>query len=110
MYKFKLALLLLLFNNGFAQNWLQSQRAERQFKEAVSSYNEGRFAIAEDLSSAIIDSDFESFNEKTLLLLLKSQIALNKSSEAKQTAKSFSQNTPLVHFYHISWKVWVIYM
>ena len=98
MYKFKLALLLLLFNNGFAQNWLQSQRAERQFKEAVSSYNEGRFAIAEDISSAIIDSDFESFNEKTLLLLLKSQIALNKSSEAKQTAKKLFTKYPSSSF------------
>ena len=98
MHKFKLALLLLLFNNGFAQNWLQNQRAERQFKEAVSSYNEGRFAIAEDISSAIIDSDFESFNEKTLLLLLKSQIALNKSSEAKQTAKKLFTKYPSSSF------------
>ena len=86
MYRLKLILLLSFLSSGFAQNWLQNQRTERQFKEAVSSYNDGRFAIAEELSSKIIDLNNEGFNEKTLLLLLKSQVALNKSSAAKITA------------------------
>ncbi|MEC7855052.1 MAG: penicillin-binding protein activator, partial [Candidatus Neomarinimicrobiota bacterium] len=85
-------------SSGFAQNWLQNQRTERQFKEAVSSYNDGRFAIAEEISSKIIDLNNEGFNEKTLLLLLKSQVALNKSSAAKITAKRLFTDYPASSF------------
>jgi len=62
---------------------------EKQFKEAVSSYNSGRYATSEIILNKIIDSGYESFNENSLLLLLKSQVALNKTEKAKQTAKNF---------------------
>ena len=98
MYRLKLILLLSFLSSGLAQNWLQNQRTERQFKEAVSSYNDGRFAIAEEISSKIIDLNNEDFNEKTLLLLLKSQVALNKSSAAKITAKRLFTDYPASSF------------
>ena len=98
MYRLKLILLLGFLSSGLAQNWLQNQRTERQFKEAVSSYNDGRFAIAEEISSKIIDLNNEGFNEKTLLLLLKSQVALNKSSAAKITAKRLFTDYPVSSF------------
>ena len=67
---------------------------EKQFKEAVSNYNSGRYATSEMLLNKIIDSGFESFHEQALLLLLKSQVALNKSEEAKKTAKIFFSDYP----------------
>jgi hypothetical protein len=84
----------MIFNICFAQNWLQNQRLERQFKEAISSYNEGRYATSETILNDIISSGYDSYNEEALLLLLKSQIALNKSTEAKQTAKNFFSSYP----------------
>ncbi len=67
---------------------------EKQFKEAVSNYNSGRYATSEMLLNKIIDSGFESFYEQSLLLLLKSQVALNKSEKAKKTAKTFFSDYP----------------
>ena len=79
MYRKKYILVIMIFNICFAQNWLQNQRLERQFKEAISSYNEGRYATSETILNDIISLDYESYNEQALLLLLKSQIALNIS-------------------------------
>ena len=94
----KYILACFFLNICFSQNWIQTQRIEKQFKEAVSSYNSGRYAISETLLNKIINSEFESFNEKSLLLLLKSQVALNKRDEAKQTAKIFFSNYPTSSF------------
>ena len=94
MYRKKYILVIMIFNICFAQNWLQNQRLERQFKEAISSYNEGRYATSETILNDIISSGYDSYNEEALLLLLKSQIALNKSTEAKQTAKNFFSSYP----------------
>ena len=84
----------MLFNVCFSQNWLQNQRLERQFKDAVSSYNEGRYATSEKILNSLVESGYDSFMEEALLLLLKSQIALNKSAEARQTAKIFFSTFP----------------
>ena len=94
MYRKIYILVIMIFNICFAQNWLQNQRLERQFKEAISSYNEGRYATSETILNDIISSGYDSYNEEALLLLLKSQIALNKSTEAKQTAKNFFSSYP----------------
>ena len=94
----KYILACFILNTCFSQNWIQSQRIEKQFKDAVSSYNSGRYAISETLLNKIIDSGFESFNEKSLLLLLKSQVALNKSDEARRTAKIFFSSYPTSPF------------
>ena len=69
----------MLFNVCFGQNWLQNQRLERQFKDAVSSYNEGRYATSEKILNNLLESGYDSFMEEALLLLLKSHIALNKN-------------------------------
>ena len=82
----------------FGQNWIQNQRIEKQFKEAVLSYNSGRYATSETILNKIIDSGYESISEKSLLLLLKSQVALNKADEAKQTAKTFFSKYPISSF------------
>ena len=94
----KYILTCAILNICFSQNWIQNQRMEKQFKEAVSSYNSGRYATSEIILNKIIDSGYESFNENSLLLLLKSQVALNKTEKAKQTAKNFFLNTQEAHF------------
>ena len=60
----------------------------------MSTYNSGRYATTETILNKIIDLNYKSFNEKSLLLLLKSQVALNKSDVAKQTAKTFFSKYP----------------
>ena len=84
----------MLFNICFGLNWLQNQRLECQLKDAVSSQYEGRYATSEKILNNLVDSGYDSFREEALLLLLKSQIALNKNSEAKQTAKIFFSTFP----------------
>ena len=97
----KYILVCFILNICYGQNWIQNQRIERQFKEAVSSYNSGRYATSEAMLNKMIDLPYKSFNEKSLLLLLKSQVALNKSDDAKQTAKAFFSEYPSSSFlYH----------
>ena len=94
MFRKKYILTIMLFNVWFGQNWLQNQRLERQFKDAVSSYNEGRYATSEKILNNLLESGYDSFMEEALLLLLKSHIALNKNVEARQTAKTFFSAFP----------------
>ena len=72
MFRKKYILTIMLFNICFGQNWLQNQRLERQFKDAVSSYNEGRYATTEKILNNLVESGYDSFMEEALLLLLKS--------------------------------------
>ena len=90
----KYILVAFFLNICSGQNWVQNQRTEKLFKEAVSTYNSGRYATTETILNKIIDLNYKSFNEKSLLLLLKSQVALNKSDVAKQTAKTFFSKYP----------------
>ena len=90
----KYILVAFFLNICSGQNWVQNQRTEKLFKEAVSTYNSGRYATTETILYKIIDLNYQSFNEKSLLLLLKSQVALNKSDVAKQTAKTFFSKYP----------------
>ena len=90
----KYILVAFFLNICSGQNWVQNQRTEKLFKEAVSTYNSGRYATTETILNKIIDLNYQSFNEKSLLLLLKSQVALNKSDVAKQTAKTFFSKYP----------------
>ena len=90
----KYILVAFFLNICSGQNWVQNQRTEKLFKEAVSTYNSGRYATTETILNKIIDLNYKSFNEKSLLLLLKSQVALNKSDLAKQTAKTFFSKYP----------------
>ena len=90
----KYILVAFFLNICSGQNWVQNQTTEKLFKEAVSTYNSGRYATTETILNKIIDLNYKSFNEKSLLLLLKSQVALNKSDVAKQTAKTFFSKYP----------------
>ena len=90
----KYILVAFFLNICSGQNWVQNQRTEKLFKEAVSTYNSGRYATTETILNKIIALNYKSFNEKSLLLLLKSQVALNKSDLAKQTAKTFFSKYP----------------
>ena len=90
----KYILVAFFLNICSGQNWVQNQRTEKLFKEAVSTYNSGRYATTETILNKIIALNYKSFNEKSLLLLLKSQVALNKSDVAKQTAKTFFSKYP----------------
>ena len=90
----KYILVAFFLNICLGQNWVQNQRTEKLFKEAMSTYNSGRYATTETILNKIIDLNYQSFNEKSLLLLLKSQVALNKSDVAKQTAKTFFSKYP----------------
>ena len=94
----KYILVAIFLNICFGQNWVQNQRTEKLFKEAVSTYNSGKYATTETILNKIIDLNYKSFNEKSLLLLLKSQVALNKSDGAKQTAKIFFSKYPTSRF------------
>ncbi len=94
----KYILVAIFLNICFGQNWVQNQRTEKLFKEAVSTYNLGKYATTETILNKIIDLNYKSFNEKSLLLLLKSQVALNKSDGAKQTAKIFFSKYPTSRF------------
>ena len=94
----KYILVAFFLNICSGQNWVQNQRTEKLFKEAVSTYNSGRYATTETILNKIIDLNYKSFNEKSLLLLLKSQVALNKSDVAKQTAKTFFSKYPTSPF------------
>ena len=94
----KYILVAIFLNICLGQNWVQNQRTEKLFKEAVSTYNSGKYATTETILNKIIDLNYKSFNEKSLLLLLKSQVALNKSDGAKQTAKIFFSKYPTSRF------------
>ena len=98
MFIKKYILVAIFLNICFGQNWVQNQRTEKLFKEAVSTYNSGKYATTETILNKIIDLNYKSFNEKSLLLLLKSQVALNKSDGAKQTAKIFFSKYPTSRF------------
>ena len=63
----KYILACFILNICFSQNWIQSQRIEKQFKDAVSSYNSGRYATSETLLNKIIDSGLTSTSTSKLL-------------------------------------------
>ncbi len=94
MKKFKSILLLILVYPCIGQNWFQSQLIERQFNQAKDQYNEGRFAISESILNKILADESGVYNEPSLLLLIKSQIGLNRSESAKESSRRFFENFP----------------
>ena len=71
MFRKKYILTIMLFNVCFSQNWLQNQRLERQFKDAISNYNEGRYATSEKILNNLVDSGYDSFREVTSITAFK---------------------------------------
>jgi outer membrane protein assembly factor BamD (BamD/ComL family) len=94
MKKFKSILLLILVYPCIGQNWFQSQLIERQFNQAKDQYNEGRFAISESILNKILADESGVYNEPSLLLLIKSQIGLNRSESAKESSRRFFEKFP----------------
>ena len=94
MKKYKFILFLLLCFPCIGQNWFQSQLIDRQFNKAVEQYNEGRFATSESILKKILDEESGTYKESSLLLLIKSQMGLNRVESAKETSRLFFTQFP----------------
>ena len=94
MKKYKSILFLLLCFPCIGQNWFQSQLIDRQFNKAVEQYNEGRFATSESILIKILDGESGIYKESSLLLLIKSQMGLNRVESAKETSRLFFTQFP----------------
>ncbi len=93
-HKTKHLLFLILFCPVIGQNWFQYQLIERQFNQAVAHYNEGRYATSESILKKILAGDPGVFGEASQLLLLKSQIALDRPVVAKESSRRFFERYP----------------
>ena len=85
---------LFLFCQVIGQNWFQSQLIERQFNQAVEHYNEGRYATSESIIKKILAGESGAYEESSLLLLIKSQIGLNRNQLAKESSRLFLERFP----------------
>ena len=85
---------IFLFSLIFSQGWMQSQVIERKFNQAVENYNEGKYAITSTILKRLLADNPFSFEEPSLLLLLKSQVALDQTEQAKETARVFFAKFP----------------
>ena len=85
---------LLLCESAIGQNWIQSQIYDRQLKQAIANYNEGRYATSEAILNKILSSESGDFEAPALLLLLKSQVALDKTQKARETSKQIFTTYP----------------
>ena len=90
----KTIIFLSLFNILLGQSWMQKQRFERKFNQAVSSYDNGKYENCETILREILSEDLGVYKEATLLLLMKTHIGLNKFENAKQSAKQFLLEFP----------------
>ena len=85
---------LFLFCQVMGQNWFQSQLIERQFNQAVVHYNEGRYATSESILKKILAGESDVYEESSLVLLIKSQIGLNRNQLAKESLRLFLERYP----------------
>ena len=83
-----------MFSLIFSQGWIQSQVIERKFNQAVENYNEGKYATTSTILKRLLAENPLSFEEPSLLLLLKSQVALDQTEQAKETARVFFAKFP----------------
>ena len=86
--------LIFMFSLIFSQGWIQSQVIERKFNQAVENYNEGKYATTSTILKRLLADNPLSFEEPSLLLLLKSQVALDQTEQAKETARVFFAKFP----------------
>ena len=86
--------LIFMFSLIFSQGWIQSQVIERKFNQAVENYNEGKYATTSTILKRLLADNPLSFEEPSLLLLLKSQVALDQTEQAKETARVFFTKFP----------------
>lgn len=90
----RIAILFSLFSLTSGQNWIQSQVLERQFNQALSNYNNGRYATSETILNQILLNEPGVFEEPVLLLLLKSQVGFNKNTKARETSSKILTKFP----------------
>ena len=76
------------------QSWMQKQKFDRKFNQAVSNYDDGKFLNSEILLQEILSENPGIYKEPSLLLLIKTQIGLNKFEEARKSAKQFLSDFP----------------
>jgi len=86
--------LIFMFSLIFSQGWIQSQVIERKFNQAVENYNEGKYATTSTILKRLLADNPLTFEEPSLLLLLKSQVALDQTEQAKETARVFFAKFP----------------
>ncbi|MBN4080957.1 penicillin-binding protein activator [Caldithrix abyssi] len=87
-------LFLILICPAIGQNWFQYQLIDRQFNQAVAHYNEGRYATSESILKKILAHESGIYGEPSLVLLIKSQIGLNRTQVAKESSRQFFQEYP----------------
>ena len=73
----KTIIFLSFFSVLIGQNWMQKQRFDRKFNQAVSNYDDGKFGNCEVLLQEILSENPGVYRESSLLLLIKAQIGLN---------------------------------
>ena len=77
-----------------SQNWMQIQVLKREFDQAVTYYNDGKYAVSITVLNKILSDAPGKYEEAILLLLLKSQIGLDQSNKAKETSRNFFLKFP----------------
>ena len=85
---------IIMFSILFSQGWMQSQILERKFNQAVDNYNDGKYATSSTILKKLLADELSSIEEPALLLLLKSQVALNQPDQAKETTRNFFSKFP----------------
>ena len=88
----------IIFLSSFSiligQSWMQKQKFDRKFNQAVSNYDDGKFLNSKILLQEILSENPGIYKEPSLLLLIKTQIGLNKFEGARQSAKQFLTDFP----------------
>ena len=90
----RIVILFSLFSLTSGQNWIQSQVLEREFNQALSNYNKGRYATSETILNQILLNEPGVYEESVLLLLLKSQVGFNKNTKARETSSKILSKFP----------------
>ena len=85
---------IIMLSMLFSQGWMQSQIIERRFNQAVDNYNDGKYATSSTILKKLLADELSSIEEPALLLLLKSQVALNQPDQAKETTRNFFSKFP----------------
>lgn len=91
---FNLSLILFLSGNLHSQNWIQSQLYERQLKQAITNYNEGRYSASEAVLNRLLSNETGEYEEPALILLLKSQVAQGQSQKVRETSRFIFSTYP----------------
>jgi tetratricopeptide (TPR) repeat protein len=76
------------------QNWFLFSKVEKQFNQAVEHYNQGHYAIAESILKKMMKKDTGEYEEASWLLLMKTNIAMDRIGEAQKIGRQFLHTYP----------------